>query len=691
MIRAATTEASCEPLGYRESMPNPSVGGPDLPDGLVAVVKRDCPTCTLVAPVLAELGPAPPPADRLHPGRPDVPRRRRRRVDDTRPRRVARPRHRHRADAAARRRRRARSNAIVGWSREQWEALHRRRRARRRTCPTTGPGCGSRTRRPGRRRRARACASAAPSLHSAPGRARRRWRTRPRRCSTGAGPTGCRSCRRPRRGCCACSTGTTRAPDEVVAVVPPDLVECTVEKVAINAVMAGCRPEYLPVVLAAVEAACTDEFNMPRPAGHDVVLAARSSIVNGPIAARHRHELAASTRSARATGPTPPSAGRCSSSIRNVGGGRPGEVDRATLGNPGKYTFCFAEDEDGLAVGAAVGRAGHRAGHDRRSRCSPARAPRGVVDQLSRTPESLARSFAAVPAHGRPPEAGDRLRRHARGVARARARVRARRAGPRPGCARSSTSCCSSPGARARARRRRHRRGPARGASPTPTLPKFRAGGLLIVHAGGGAGLFSAIIGGWASGAIGSEPVTREVGHDVSRRRARPDRRAHARSTASRVRAARRRSTGRTVGLLDITKPRGDVFLDRLERAAAPSAGLTVERYRQADVHQAGARRPAPRDRHEVRRGDRGPRRLRLVHVVQCARHRRPRSAGACRACSSRRPSSSRPPPRRPRRSASTPARVFVAPPDPGPHRRRDARPGRRRRRRDRGRSDVLA
>ena len=43
------------------------------------------------------------------------------------------------------------------------------------------------------------------------------------------------------------------------------------------------------------------------------------------------------------------------------------------------------------------------------------------------------------------------------------------------------------------------------------TLPKFRDGGLLVVHAGGGAGLFSAIIGGWASGPMGSEPVTREV------------------------------------------------------------------------------------------------------------------------------------------------------------------------------------
>ena len=54
----------------------------------------------------------------------------------------------------------------------------------------------------------------------------------------------------------------TRDPDEIVAVVPPNLVPASVEKVAVNAVLAGCRPEYLPLVLAAVEAACTDEFNM---------------------------------------------------------------------------------------------------------------------------------------------------------------------------------------------------------------------------------------------------------------------------------------------------------------------------------------------------------------------------------------------------------------------------------------------
>ena len=48
--------------------------------------------------------------------------------------------------------------------------------------------------------------------------------------------------------------------------------------------------------------------------------------------------------------------------------------------------------------------------------------------------------------------------------------------------------------------------------SETLTIPKFRDGGLLIVHAGGGAGLFSAIIGGWASGPAGSAPVTKEIG-----------------------------------------------------------------------------------------------------------------------------------------------------------------------------------
>ena len=57
-------------------------------------------------------------------------------------------------------------------------------------------------------------------------------------------------------------SGTIRDPQEVVALAPPDLVELTVEKIAINSVMAGCLPEYLPWVIAAVEAICTDEYNI---------------------------------------------------------------------------------------------------------------------------------------------------------------------------------------------------------------------------------------------------------------------------------------------------------------------------------------------------------------------------------------------------------------------------------------------
>ena len=72
--------------------------------------------------------------------------------------------------------------------------------------------------------------------------------------------------------------------------MPPDLAPCTVEKVAINAVMAGCKPEYLPVVLAAVEAACSDDFNT-----HGVLATTMPAgpvlIVNGPIRRGHRHEL----------------------------------------------------------------------------------------------------------------------------------------------------------------------------------------------------------------------------------------------------------------------------------------------------------------------------------------------------------------------------------------------------------------
>ena len=142
--------------------------------------------------------------------------------------------------------------------------------------------------------------------------------------------------------------GTTRKPDEFVGRIPPNLADCTVEKVAINAVMAGCRPEYMPVLLAAIEAALEPVFTL-----HGVLATTYFSapviIVNGPVVKRIGmncgiNALGQGNR-ANAT------IGRALNLIvRNVGGGRPGEVDRSTLGAPSKFTLCFAEDESDPAT-----------------------------------------------------------------------------------------------------------------------------------------------------------------------------------------------------------------------------------------------------------------------------------------------------------------------------------------------------
>jgi hypothetical protein len=298
-------------------------------------------------------------------------------------------------------------------------------------------------------------------------------------------------------------TGTARRPEDIVAVVPPNLVECTVEKVAINAVMAGCRPEYLPVVIAALEAACTDAFNM-----HGLLATTWFSgpvvVVNGPVARAigMNSGVNALGQGNRANA----TIGRALQLVvRNVGGGRPGEVDRATLGQPGKYTFCFAEDEAGSPWEPLHVTRGF-APEQSTVTLFAGEAPRGLADQLSRSAEQLANTFAACLRtvwHPKAVMAFDAMvvvsPEHARvfresGWSKARllAELQARLQIPGSELVRGAG-------------------GIAEGlpeAFRDVTVPKFRDGGLLVVHAGGGAGLFSAIIGGWASGALGSDPVT---------------------------------------------------------------------------------------------------------------------------------------------------------------------------------------
>jgi len=297
--------------------------------------------------------------------------------------------------------------------------------------------------------------------------------------------------------------GTPRDPGEVVAGVPPDLAPCTVEKVAVNAVMAGCRPEYLPVVIAAVEAACDERFNI-----HGVLATTYAPgpvvIVNGPIA--RAIGMNAGVNALGQGNRANATIGRALQLVvRNVGGGRPGEVDRATLGHPGKYTFCFAENEadspwEPLSVERGL------PPHTSAVTVFAGEGPRAVFDQLSRTPESLARSFAwclrtvAHPKLARDYEAVVVVSpEHARvfrlaGWTKARLREEVLRLLVIPGEDLVRGAC-----------------GIAEGMPTAETLPKFLPDRLWFVHAGGSAGLFSSIIGSWVAGEAGSQPVTREV------------------------------------------------------------------------------------------------------------------------------------------------------------------------------------
>lgn len=137
--------------------------------------------------------------------------------------------------------------------------------------------------------------------------------------------------------------GTTRDPAELVAVLPPRKGRATVEKIAINAVLAGCRPEYLPVLIAAVEAVADPAFNL-----NSIIATTHCCtpliVVNGPVARRIGVNAGANCFGqgwrANAT------IGRALRLVmHNIAGAFPATVDMSTFGHPGKYTYCIAENE----------------------------------------------------------------------------------------------------------------------------------------------------------------------------------------------------------------------------------------------------------------------------------------------------------------------------------------------------------
>ncbi|MDH4145930.1 MAG: thioredoxin family protein [Acidimicrobiia bacterium] len=461
------------------------MSGAPLPNGIVAIVKRDCPTCELVVPVLAQLAesavgltvftqddPSFPPGIEA--------------VDDT-GLDVSYTHDIETVPTLLKVSDGAEVGRLEGWSRPDWEAF---------TgvsglgveLPEWRPGCGSLSVDPDRvdalrvrfeggvlRSRRLQLAALEDEMEAL---FERGW-------SDGlplVPPTEARVLRM--------LEGTTRAPDEVVAVVPPILVETTVEKIAVNAVMAGCRPEYLPVVLAAVEAACTDTFNI-----HGLLCTTYFSgpvlVVNGPIARRigmnAGHNVLGQGNRANLT------IGRALQLvIRNVGGGRPGRdgIDRSAFGSPSKLSFCFAEDEANspwkpLSVEAGfdpdVDTVTLFAGH----------GPSAVVDQLSRSPEDLVKTFATRIAGSFDPFFARRLDNMMFVVGPEHARV--------------------FHGGGWDKMRVRQEINSAVFAASSRGVPDAAWNSPAIVFAGGDAGMFSAMIEGWVSGPMGSQMICHEI------------------------------------------------------------------------------------------------------------------------------------------------------------------------------------
>ena len=302
-------------------------------------------------------------------------------------------------------------------------------------------------------------------------------------------------------------SSTDRSANEIVGSVPPDNRPCTIEKIAINAVMAGCKPDYLQVVIAALRAALKDEFCM-----HGLLCTTYFStpvmIVNGPITKQigMNSGVNALGQGNRANA----TIGRALQLIvRNVGGGIPGGIDRATLGNPGKYTFCFCEDEsDAEWPSLSMDR-----GYTREDSVVNLFAGSGVqpfVDQQSRQPESLAKNLAnslRSVANTRSFGMADAIIV----ISPEHRRVLRECGWTKPNLKQALYDELKTPGADII----RGKDGIAEGMPEKfkdIMLNKFRDDGLHIVGAGGKAGMFSAIISGWlASGEKGSQMVSQKI------------------------------------------------------------------------------------------------------------------------------------------------------------------------------------
>jgi len=189
-----------------------------------------------------------------------------------------------------------------------------------------------------------------------------------------------------------CLAEASMAPDEILGVEPVRKLAITAEKVAVNAVMAGCLPPYFPVVATAIQTMCEEPFLL-----HGCTSSTGGSapfiVVNGPI----RRQLGMNaTHNALANGARANATiGRAVRLVLvNLLGCVPGGLDRSTLGHPGKFTFCVAEDEEDSPWVPLAQERGIPAGASAVTvlACAP---PRQVMNEWTTDPEEILETFAA--------------------------------------------------------------------------------------------------------------------------------------------------------------------------------------------------------------------------------------------------------------------------------------------------------
>ncbi len=190
----------------------------------------------------------------------------------------------------------------------------------------------------------------------------------------------------------ACLDWAMTPPDQLLGIEPVRAVSITAEKLAINAVMAGCLPMHFPVVLTAVAAMLQPEFLLhgaTSSTGGCAVLI----ILNGPI----RRELGASG-TFNALGNSDRATAVIGRAIRlaliNILEVRPGGIDRSTLGHPGKFSYCIAEDEEDTTWNPLHVQRG-LPGEVSAVTVMAAGAPRQIMNEWTTDPEEILETFAA--------------------------------------------------------------------------------------------------------------------------------------------------------------------------------------------------------------------------------------------------------------------------------------------------------